>query len=412
MSMLPPPFPPTKRQSPTNTSTPSTGTAPSSAPVQHDDAQLKVVFKEFEDYKFTEDPMFNAGLPTVFDAIKGKKMSPGLIDKTIAEAQWFYFTTRIKHISIPFSTYTSYVHRPSQALPKTPSPPSETQNETQARPPGTSRMDHLTEAMRMMETKGTEGQTGLTFDKLCELIKEGKAGELQGKDIPDELNPLPPSTSTLPTRLKPWQIPNQASQASANFHQPTQSPISTYQDTSYDVNNSIFGSEPYYGATAGFPMSFQVTEINVGNTPNSAVNASFMHLQGPTNGLSPQVGSPLSQGIESNFPSAGGNNQDVGSDSDQIQNQVNAQYLSQLNQSNLPEHVGDTPGFEYIDWAAHDDSTPLPNQQHFQSINGNNMNMDMNVQPVGYNYNRIGEDENMDERDGKIEPELDPNNAG
>ncbi|WWD08441.1 hypothetical protein V865_006553 [Kwoniella europaea PYCC6329] len=408
MSILPPPFPPAKRQSPTNTSTPSSGTAPSSASVQYDDAQLKEVFKEFEDYKFTEDPMFNAGLPTVFDAIKGKKMSPGLIDKTIAEAQWFYFTTRIKHISIPFSTYTSYVHRPSQALPKPSSPPPETQNETQARPPGTSslsRMDHLTEAVRMMETKGTEGQTGLTFDKLCELIKEGKAGELQGKDIPDELNPLPPSTSTLPTRLKPWQMPASSSPSSTNFQHSAQSPINTYHDTSYDVNNSIFGSEPLYGATTGFPMLPQPTGINAGNTPNSAVNASFMHLQGPTIGLSPQVGSSLSQGIESNFPSAGGNNQNIGSDSDQIQNQVNAQYLSQLNRSNLPEHVGGTSGFEYINWAAHDDSTPLPNQQHFQSINGNNtnMNMDMNAGSVGYNYNPIDEDENMDERDVKVE---------
>ncbi|WVQ63262.1 uncharacterized protein L199_001413 [Kwoniella botswanensis] len=412
MSMLPPPFPPTKRQSPTNTSTPSTGTAPSSAPVQHDDAQLKEVFKEFEDYKFTEDPTFNAGLPTVFDAIKGKKMSPGLIDKTIAEAQWFYFTTRIKHISIPFSTYTSYVHRPSQALPKTSSPPSETQNETQARPPGTSRMDHLTEAMRMMETKGTEGQTGLTFDKLCELIKEGKAGELQGKDIPDELNPLPPSTSTLPSRPKPWQMPVSSNPSSTNFQQPAQSPTNTYHDPSYDVNNSIFGSEPYYGATSGFPMLSQPTEINAGNTPKSAVDASFMHLQGSTIGLSPQVGSSLSQGIESHFPSAAGNNQNIGSDSDQIQNQVNAQYLSQLSQSNLPEHVGGTPGFEYINWAAHDDYTPLPNRQHFPTTNGNNMKMDINAGSVGYDYNPIDEDENMDERDAKIEPELDPNNAG
>ncbi|KAK6906664.1 hypothetical protein I203_100651 [Kwoniella mangroviensis CBS 8507] len=408
--MLPPPFPPTKRQSPTNTCTPSSVTAPSSTSVQYDDAQLKELFKEFEDYKFTEDPMFNAGLPTVFDAIKGKKMSPGLIDKTIAEAQWFYFTTRIKHISIPFSTYTSYVHRPSQVLPKPSSPPSGTQDETQTRPSDSSslsRMDHLTEAMRMMETKGTEGQTGLTFDKLCELIKEGKAGELQGKDIPDELNPLPPSTSTLPTRLKPWQISNQASPASANFHQPAQSPISTYHDTSYDVNNSIFGSEPYHGATTDFPMLSQPTEINAGNTLNAAANASFMYPQGPTNGLSPQVGSPLSQGIESNFPSAGGHNQNIGSDSDQIQNQVNAQYLSQLNQSNIPEHVGFTPGFEYIDWAAHDDSTSIPNQQHFQSINSNNTNMDMHGPPVVFGYNQEDEDQNMDERDVKVEPHSD-----
>ncbi|WVR09734.1 hypothetical protein IAU60_006810 [Kwoniella sp. DSM 27419] len=161
----------------------------------------------FIDYNFTQDPVFNAGLPTVFDAIRGKRMSPGLIDQTIAQAQWFYFN-KINGLAIPFSAYQAYIDRPRDDS-------SQTRTTTTASAGPDARLDNLGEAIRMMSTddggggagSSGAGQTRLTFERLCELIRDGKADELRGKDIPDEINALPPSEPVMRPKLKPWERP-------------------------------------------------------------------------------------------------------------------------------------------------------------------------------------------------------------
>ncbi|WVW80905.1 hypothetical protein I302_102896 [Kwoniella bestiolae CBS 10118] len=430
MSMLPPPFPPPKNKP---KSSPASGSTSTSSPkaVQPDEALLKRIFKEFEDYKFTEDPVFNAGLPTVFNAIKGKKMSPGLIDRTIAEAQWFYFTTRIKRIPIPFTVYTSYVNAPPHVVPPSPSSSGSsssspedprlpnntiTQNTSAGKCTGKdkdkgketkpSRMDHLTEAMRMMETKGTEGQTGLTFDKLCELIREGKAEELKGRDIPDELNPLPPSTSTLSSRPKPWQSQSQAPN--------TPSSTGTHPSPSqqhYSPDFGIFNAFP--SPSTHSPMFGPQTALSGESTPRPYTSSS---VSSGNQSTFEEINRMIAEGIDPNYSHHNGLTQNRNQsqdhvrslDSDEIRLRHNqaleAQYISQVTQ-NQNQHQGNSPGgipgFEFINWSAHEDVTQIPqSQSQSLSITNNHTNtnddigIDMDIPTIDAHKD---EDEKMDD---------------
>jgi hypothetical protein len=132
----------------------------------------------------------------------------------IARAQWFYFC-RIKNLSIPFDTYAeaqirrgaTSPPRRSESLPASSSSASSPLNNTPlsnapapalASGPGLgsrkadpiSQLNSLAEAMRMMSASTTgEGDDGMSFAMLCELISEGRAGEVSGiKTIPDQIN--------------------------------------------------------------------------------------------------------------------------------------------------------------------------------------------------------------------------------
>lgn len=140
----------------------------------------------------------------------------------IARAQWFYFC-RIKNLSIPFDTYAeaqirrgaTSPPRRSESLPASSSSASSPLNNTPlsnapALTPGSgsasasagsvgfgprkadpiSQLNSLAEARRMMSANTTgEGEDGMSFAMLCELISEGRAGEVSGvKTIPDQIN--------------------------------------------------------------------------------------------------------------------------------------------------------------------------------------------------------------------------------
>ncbi|WWC92231.1 uncharacterized protein L201_007185 [Kwoniella dendrophila CBS 6074] len=328
MSMLPPPLPSSIKLNKNQASSVSCiGNSPPLLASEHDEGASKQIFKEFEDYKFTEDPVFNAGLPTVFQAIRGKKMTSGLIDKTIAEAQWFYFTTRIKQVSIPFSTYTSFLDQHSSQSDKSDksdkSPSSPHQAPKAKDDPGPiQRLNQLTEAMRMMETKGTEGQTGLTFDRLCELIKEGRADELRGKDIPDELNTSPPSQSTLSARLKPWQ----------------------------QSSSSASSTVPPFGSNSSSRSPYTVMQ---NSNPISFAPDHSMHLGSTSNRL--EMSDANERLLQSNT-----SNQNSSS------NGAEQQFLEVQAQS--PDYVK-TPGSEYIDWTAGEEIVNLNQLIHDGLVN-------------------------------------------
>ncbi|WRT70637.1 uncharacterized protein IL334_007635 [Kwoniella shivajii] len=298
---------------------------PLSTTISSDEQYLEQVFREFEDYKFTEDPTFNAGLPTVFEAIKGKKMTPGLIDKTIAEAQWFYWT-KINNLSIPFSVYTAHVERQRTS-------PSTSNQEGNPSDP-LSRMRNLSEAMRMMEVEG-KGETNLTFDKLCELIREGRADELKGNDIPDELNTATPSQSTLSARPKPWQ-------SNSAFDQ-------TSQGIAVDPIQQATGSSPFQ------PWSSPLQSLPGALSSTSPDDLfSYPAIPDTFQGINPSSSENLSNAFP-NVPT--------------IQHPYSAygsfiptpnENLSSLMQNSVSPGDG---GFEYINWSAGDESsqpTPRP----------------------------------------------------
>ena len=122
-------------------------------------------------------------------------------------------------MSIPWESYVQYTS--SQPVPG-------------ARPPPTprnplARLDSLAESRRMMADpgmlggSGNVGETGMSFAMLCQLISEGRAGEVGGlREIPDQLNvssprfsrstrinlarkEAPSSQAILPSRPKPWE---------------------------------------------------------------------------------------------------------------------------------------------------------------------------------------------------------------
>ncbi|WWC65112.1 uncharacterized protein I303_107726 [Kwoniella dejecticola CBS 10117] len=371
MSMLPPPVPSPRRQSSKSASASTPGSTSTSAspagssnsvkgePTGED--RLNDIFKEFEDYKFTEDPAFNAGLPTVFSAIRGKKMSPSLIDKTIAEAQWFYFTTRIKKNPLPFSVYTQHIEKQTSPnlrspmdIPSTPPPlqgetnPIPNANTSPEPSRASARMDHLTEAMRMMGNPGTEGQTSLTFDKLVQLIQEGRADELKGKEIPDELNTSPPSESSLNARPKPWQA----------FNQSTTSPPSV----STPSLDHLFSSPPQTSLAAMYSIS-----------PSQSASSRALDSQ-DGNPISPeQFDAVMRASMTRDHPPALSN--DSASQAIQMENQTMTQQMqdqawldqhlplpalqhSQIGTPGISVQSPTTPGFEYINWPGEESMIP------------------------------------------------------
>jgi len=115
---------------------------------------------------------------------------------------------RMKGVSIPWEAYASYANAPRQDHPSaTPSasPPTlapsdplsrgSTPQGVGAAATGAGAVDGLAEARRMMAsdsvptTPGREGEAGLSFATLCDLISEGRAADVPGvQKIPDQLN--------------------------------------------------------------------------------------------------------------------------------------------------------------------------------------------------------------------------------
>ncbi|WVQ95505.1 hypothetical protein IAU59_002602 [Kwoniella sp. CBS 9459] len=239
----------------TNKSGPSASEATSSTgsdPPKRSQEEMQKIFQAFEDYKFTEDTVFNAGLPNVYAAIRGKKMSAGMIDKTIAEAQWFYWT-KIHNLPIPFAEYEKHIAQPV-VPPLDPAGPS---SSSTARDLNAARADDLSEAFRMMEAGGSAGQTHLTFENLRNLILEGKAEQLRGKDIPDGTSNLPPTKSTMQARPKPWRQQEAPPQVS---YQPTTgtsalSPVTSLYPQSHAQPQ--FANQAQASSFASFPSQPQ-----------------------------------------------------------------------------------------------------------------------------------------------------------
>ncbi|OCF45688.1 hypothetical protein I317_00591 [Kwoniella heveanensis CBS 569] len=248
---------------------PSSSAAPSS---KRSPEEMQKIFEAFEDYKFTEDPVFNDGLPTVFEAIRGKKMSAGMIDKTIAEAQWFYWT-KVNNLPIPFSEYEKHLADPLLPPPNPAGPP----------PPvpgtGSDRGADLSEAFRMMELGGTAGQTHLTFANLRQLVIDGKADHLMGKDIPNRTTDTPPSKSTMQARPKPWR--EQRSQAQST--QPTTNPTTSSSIASSSAQLQPQG-QPQYQAQYQSQQGTSPIAPFATQTPDQA-SISALFAQPPDLGL-------------------------------------------------------------------------------------------------------------------------------
>ncbi|WWC72521.1 uncharacterized protein I206_106483 [Kwoniella pini CBS 10737] len=365
MSMLPPPVPASRNRS-SSSESPSTSSTSTKGDVI-DENRIEDTFKEFEDYKFTEDVAFNAGLPTVFSAIRGKKMSPALIDKTIAEAQWFYFTTRIKKNPLPFSVYTQYVDKQTSSnIPlrfDTPDTPSTKESKPEIEhPDSNARMEHLTEAMRMMGTLGNEAETDLTFDKLVQLIQEGRVEELRGKDIPDELNTSPPSKSTLEARPKPWQQNMRSSDSSLLAASPS--------------NGSIFSSLSH----GTLPRGSLLSSSNLPNQTITLLAQTPLDSQSQTDipltdeQLDELIGACISRTGEPTIPillspiqAAQIQDRMLAQDLEmtnyikQCQQNIQAQNLDGVNTGLAPGNSVQspfTPEFDYINWSGEDITLP------------------------------------------------------
>ncbi|KAK1923071.1 hypothetical protein DB88DRAFT_330673 [Papiliotrema laurentii] len=198
---------------------PAAATAGPSRPAAQPDAYQQI-FSEFESYPFTDDPDFKAGLPTVINSIRGAKRSAAQIDEMIGRAQWFYFTRR-KGLDIPWEVYAQHSASPAPLRNSEATPPNTSPSTTGSHPepprrptdPATA-MGGLAEARRMMiqdntpTMPGREGESGMSFAMLCRLISDGRAAEVPGiQQIPDQLNALPPSQSTMAARPKPWERP-------------------------------------------------------------------------------------------------------------------------------------------------------------------------------------------------------------
>ncbi|KAK8846518.1 hypothetical protein IAR55_005604 [Kwoniella newhampshirensis] len=159
--------------------------------------QYREIIQEFKGYPFTLDADFKAGLPTVLAAIRNLRLSALGADEMIAKAQWFYFI-RKKQLDLPWSVYASHLQSPSPS--SSPSSRGTPQNHRRQLEPA------KLEGQRMMAPDAVaEGDGGMSFEMLCRLVAEGRADEMKGETIPDELNSAPPTASTLLQRPKPWQ---------------------------------------------------------------------------------------------------------------------------------------------------------------------------------------------------------------
>nr|XP_031857519.1 uncharacterized protein CI109_007079 [Kwoniella shandongensis]KAA5524591.1 hypothetical protein CI109_007079 [Kwoniella shandongensis] len=159
--------------------------------------QYRDLIEEFKGYPFTLDQEFKAGLPAVVAQIRSMRLGPLGADEMVAKAQWFYFT-RKKGVELPWSVYASYI----RILEPRSSPSPRTTPKSSSRQLEPAEL----EGQRTMSASAVaEGDGGMSFDMLCRLVAEGKAGDLKGVTIPDELNPAAPTPSTLPQRPKPWE---------------------------------------------------------------------------------------------------------------------------------------------------------------------------------------------------------------
>ncbi|ORX41045.1 hypothetical protein BD324DRAFT_35251 [Kockovaella imperatae] len=287
------------------------------------------LFEAFEHYRFSDDPNFRAGLPTVIGAIRGTKRSAAQIDEIMGRAQWFYFT-RLYQISIPWESYASWSNgnssrsstsHPSSSTSSSPRGSSLSRSPTPLHPAPKPRdpmavLNHLAEAKRMMEdTSGSSssvqssspGDQGMSFSMLCTLISEGRAGEVPVKMIPDQLNTSPPSDSILPTRLKPWEQPQ---------------PFFTHRSVSQTSPSSYNASPPptvYYGLPQAPPFPSGRNSSTTHSPANSVrhsppifafdsmgvyrqrSNASSSSLHSPVLPLPPSRQDPSPPGTSSSF---------------------------------------------------------------------------------------------------------------
>lgn len=161
--------------------------------------QRHALFQEFEQYPFSDDADFKAGLPTVIAAIRSSKRSASQIDEMIGRAQWFYFT-RLKGVCVGWDEYTNWATHHQPTSPRTLSPilsatgvpiPGQDQNPFAA-------LNNIAEARKMMDGGQGQDSDGMSFGMLCKLISEGRAGNVPVQHIPEELN-----ASLLPF---PWTL--------------------------------------------------------------------------------------------------------------------------------------------------------------------------------------------------------------
>ncbi|WVF67941.1 hypothetical protein IAT40_002703 [Kwoniella sp. CBS 6097] len=242
-----------------------------SGPPKRSHEEMQKIFQAFEDYKFTEDPVFNDGLPTVFQAIRGKKMSPGMIDKTIAEAQWFYWT-KINNLPIPFSEYEKHITQPLI-------PPLELAGQ----PTRSDRGPNLSEAFRMMGLDGSAGQTHLTFENLQKLVVDGQADHLLGKEIPNRTSDLPPSKSSMEARPKPWRKQKAQAQAQAQSSQPIASSSTSASVASSSAppqsqpQNQNQGQLPYQAQYQPQAQTSHMDSFSAQPPTHASISALFSH---------------------------------------------------------------------------------------------------------------------------------------
>ena len=89
----------------------------------------------------------------------------------------------MRGFNIPWEAYAQYAQTEAAG-------PSHSRTSTSPRDPF-AQLNNLTESRRMMSPgeAGGEGGGGMSFAMLCQLISEGRAGEVQGvREIPDQLN--------------------------------------------------------------------------------------------------------------------------------------------------------------------------------------------------------------------------------
>lgn len=261
------------------------------------------IFDEFESYRFSDDPEFRAGLPTVIAAIRGQDRSADQIDEMIGRAQWFYFT-RLKGVSIPWETYARrqrthpYV---DPASPKTGLVLSRTASPTASPsglgpaplPPSSKRpspqealqtLNNLAEARQMMKaaSTGEDGDDeGLSFAMLSRLIAEGRTSEVPVRQIPEGTNEGQPSQATMSARPKPWEmaqaIPHYAPYTS-NFAPQARGSYTTPPGTSSPFGLGLAQAQP---DTIPIPYPYDVS-------PQMRTNTNWAS-PGPT--ISPDLGS-------------------------------------------------------------------------------------------------------------------------